>query len=62
MTPRANQPAQLRRRADRAEALLEAERRDHEKTFAAWRDAAWELVIVKGKLQRVLAILNGKDE
>ena len=60
MTSRKDQPAQLKRKIERLEALLKAEQERAQKAFDAYRSALYELVEVKQKLERVRAALEEK--
>lgn len=59
MTDRTNQPAALRRRAERAEAMLAAEAAAHDKTRAICREIMYELVDLKLRQARACAAMQG---
>lgn len=62
MTDRQNQPAVLRRKVERLEALLAAERERAEKAFEMYRETLYENVDMKLKLDRIAAAVNGGGE
>lgn len=62
MTDRQNQPAVLRRKVERLEALLAAERESAGKVFAMYRELLIENVDMKLKLDRIAAAVNGGEE
>lgn len=53
MADRHNQPASLRRKVERLEALLEAEKEAHAKTFDHYRENIYRLVDAEMKLKRI---------
>ena len=59
MTDRTNQPAVLRRRAERAEAMLAAEVAAHDKTRAVYREIMYELVDLKLRQVRACQAMQG---
>ncbi len=61
MTTRKTQPAALRRRIETLEALLEAEKAAHARTFDGYRTTLWELVELKQRHQRAMAAMNGEE-
>lgn len=62
MSERQNQPAVLRRKVERLEALLAAERESSAKVFAMYRETLCENVDMKLKLDRIAAAVNGGEE
>ena len=62
MEDRPNQPAVLRRKVKRLEALLEAEKIAHAKTFEHYRENLWELVEVKQHLKRIQEAVENKEQ
>lgn len=62
MANKSNQPAALRRKIERLEALLDAEREAHAKTFDAYRKTLYDAVDRKLKVERAMGALNGEDE
>lgn len=62
MSERQNQPAVLRRKVERLEALLAAERESAGKVFAMYRELLIENVDMKLKLDRIAAAVNGGEE
>lgn len=62
MADRKDQPAVLRRKIARLEALLAAEKERADKAFSAYREALYESVEYKLKLGRIAAVLNGEDD
>ena len=62
VTDRQNQPAVLRRKVERLEALLAAEKHRGDKCWAAYRELMYENVDMKLKLDRIAAAVNGGEE
>ncbi len=62
MTPRKDSPAALRRRVEKLEALLQAEKDAHAKTWAVHRDQLYELVDLRMRIERAQKALQGEDE
>lgn len=60
-TDRKQQPAALRRRIETLEALLEAEKAAHARTFDNFRTTLWELVDLKQRHKRAMAEMNGEE-
>jgi hypothetical protein len=62
MTGRKEQPAQLKRKIERLEALLKAEQERSQKAFDGYgyRAVFYELVEAKQKLEMVKAVLDDK--
>jgi hypothetical protein len=62
MSDKANQPAVLRRKVERLEALLAAEKETCVNLFAMYREVLYENVDMKIKLDRIAAAVNGGEE
>ncbi len=62
MADKSSQPAVLRRKVERLEALLEAEKTAHAKTFEHYRETLWELVEVKQHLKRIQGAVENKEQ
>ena len=60
MTSRKEQPAQLKRRIAQLEGQLAAEQQRSEKSFDAYREALYELVDVKQRMEAVEKALRGE--
>lgn len=58
---RATQPAVLRRKLERVQALLDAETEAHKLTFEHMRKMLYENVDMQLKLERIQAALAGED-
>ena len=56
------QPAVLLKKIERLEALLDAEKTQHKKTFDHMRELLYEVVDVKLKNERAVKALSGEDE
>lgn len=54
-----DQPAQLKRRISRLEALLEAEKQRADKAWDAYRSALYESVEAKMQLDEIRRVLEG---
>lgn len=54
--------AALKRRIEKLEALLEAEKTAHARVFAVYREQLWELVDLKLRNERAMQALSGQDE
>lgn len=61
MADRSNQPAVLRRKVARLEALLEAEKAAHAKTFDGYRELLWENVELKQRHERAVRVMAGEE-
>lgn len=59
MADRKDQPAVLRRKVERLQALLEAEQKRSQTVFDAYRTALYELTEANLKLSRIEAALKG---
>ena len=60
--PRKDQPAALKRRIERLEGQLAAEKAAHDRTLAGLRETVYELVDLRLRQQRAMAALSGEDE
>lgn len=60
MADRSNQPAVLRRKIERLEALLAAEKEAHTKTFDHYRNTLYELVELRVRHKRAVAAMQGE--
>jgi hypothetical protein len=58
---RANEPAELKRRIERLEALLVAERLRADRAWDAYRSELNEAVDAKLKLKRIERVLRGEE-
>jgi hypothetical protein len=58
---RKEQPAVLRRKVERLQALLEAEQKRSQTAFDAYRTALYELTEANLKLSRIEAALKGDE-
>jgi hypothetical protein len=60
LTDRSQQPAALKRRIALLEAQLAAEQERSEKAWSGYRDALYELVEIKQRLDAVVRAANGE--
>lgn len=60
MSNRSEQPAALKRRIERLEALLAAETQRADKSWQCYRDTLHEYVDLKLRLERIKAEVNGE--
>lgn len=62
MSDRCNQPATLRKKIERLEAQLAAEKQAHNKTFQVYREQLYEVVDLRLRVERATKALQGVDE
>ncbi len=61
MTDRTQQPAQLKRKVERLELLLAAEKERSRKVFEVYGEQIAEIVDMRMQLQAIARVLNGEQ-